>query len=61
MIVAVRAVGVVTMTVDDVVDVVFVLHRFVAARRAVDVLGIVTFADMGGAGFGAHALSYGPE
>jgi len=60
-IVAVRAVGVMTVAVDDVVDVIFVLHRFVAARRAVDVLGVVTFANMGGAGFGAHALSYGPE
>ena len=50
-----------TMTVDDVVDVIGVFHRFVAARGTMDVLRIVTFANMGDAGFGAHAISYGPE
>ena len=47
------------MTVDDVVDVIVVLHGFVTAARTVDVLRIVTFANMGGAG--AHVPSYGPR
>jgi hypothetical protein len=52
------AVNVVAMIVDDVVDVIVVLHRAVAAIFAVDVLRIVTFANMGGAG-SVHASSYG--
>ncbi len=46
MIVAVTFVDVMTMTLDDVVDVVAVLHRGVTALRTVDVLRIVTFANM---------------
>ena len=60
MIVAVVAVGMMTMAVDDVVDVAVVLDGFVAAARTVDVLRIVTFANVGNAGFRAHAHSYGP-
>jgi len=45
-IVAVRAVDVMAVTIDDVVDVTVVLHRVVAAARTVDVLRIVTFANM---------------
>ena len=58
MVVAVIAVNVVAVAVHDVVDVVVVLHRLMTALRAVDVLRIVTFADMVA---GAHALSYGPR
>jgi hypothetical protein len=47
------------MTVDDVVDVVVVLDRLVTTFRAVDVLRIVTFADVI-AGGGAHVGIYGP-
>ena len=46
MIVAVTFVGVMTVAFDDVVDVIVVLHRNVSALRAVDVLRIVTFANM---------------
>ena len=60
MIVAMTGVRVMTMTFDHVVDVVAVLHGLVAAGRAVDVLRIMTFANMGNAGFRAHALSYEP-
>ncbi len=45
-IVAVAVVDVMAMAFDDVVDVVAMLHRFVTALRAVDVLRIVTFANM---------------
>ena len=55
------AVNVVAMTPihidDDIVDVIVVFYRRVSAVFAVDVLRIVTFANMGGAG--AHASSYG--
>jgi len=47
------AVGMVAMTLDDVIDMLLVLHRRVTAAWPVDVLGIVTFANVGGAG-GAH-------
>ena len=60
MIVAVRAVDVMAMTVDDVVDVAVVLDRVVAALRAVDVLRIVTFAIVT-AVVRAHVSFYGPE
>ncbi len=46
MIVAVTRVDVVTVTVDDVVDVIVVLHRDVSAVRTVGVLRVVTFANM---------------
>jgi len=59
-IVAVRAVDVMAMTVDDVVDVAVVLDRVVAALRAVDVLRIVTFAIVT-AVVRAHVSFYGPE
>jgi hypothetical protein len=45
-IVAVAFVNVVAVTLDDVVDVIAVLHGRVAALRTVDVLRIVTFANM---------------
>lgn len=60
MIVAVTFVGVVTMTVDDVVDVVLVLDRFVTTFHTMNVLGIVTFTDVV-AGGGAHVPFYGPR
>jgi hypothetical protein len=59
-VVAVAFVDVVAMAVDHVVDVTVVLHGGVTAARTVDVLRIVTFANMGDAGLGAHAYSYGP-
>ena len=59
MIVAVRAVDVMAMAVDDVVDVTVVLHRVVPAARAVDVLRIVTLANVTAGGV-AHTLLYGP-
>src|SRR5262245_25431466 len=52
-IVAVALVNVVAMTVDDVIDVVVVLHRAMTAARTVGVLRIVTFTDMLTGG-GAH-------
>ena len=69
MIVAVRAVDVMAMAVaggagahveDDVVDVTVVLYRVVAALGAVDVLRIVTLANVI-AILRAHASLYGPE
>jgi hypothetical protein len=57
-IVAVVVVGVMTVTLDDVVDVVIVLDRGMTARGAMDVAGVVTFANVGNAGCGAHVLSY---
>lgn len=60
MIVAVPVVSVMPVVVDDVIDVIVVLHRVVAAARAVDVLRIVTFANVI-AVFRAHASLYGPE
>jgi len=59
-IVAVRAVDVMAVTIDDVVDVTVVLHRVVAAAQTVDVLRIVTFAIVT-AVVRAHASFYGPE
>ena len=59
MIVAVTFVDVVAVTVDDVVDVVVVLDRFMTTFRAMNVLGIVTFTDVV-AGGGAHVPFYGP-
>jgi hypothetical protein len=58
-IVAVTFVDVMAMAVDDVVDVVLVLDRFVPTFRAMNVLGIVTFTDVV-AGGGAHVSFYGP-
>lgn len=46
MIVAVTVVDVMTMTLDDVVDVIAVLHRRVTALRTVDVIRVVTLANM---------------
>ncbi len=60
MIVAVRAVNVMAVAVHDVVDVIVVLHRVVAAARAVDVLRIVTLANVI-AVLRAHVSLYGPE
>lgn len=60
MIVAVPVVNVVAMPVDDVVDVTVVLDRVVAAARAVDVLRIVTLANVI-AILRAHVSLYGPE
>ena len=60
MIVAVRAVDVMAMTIDDVIDVPVVLHRRVAAVGAVDVLRIVTLANVI-AVLRAHVSLYGPE
>jgi len=59
-IVAVRAVDVMAVTLDDVVDVPVVLHRDVSAVRTVDVLRIVTLANVI-AILRAHASLYGPE
>ncbi len=44
--VAVAIVDVMAMAFDDVVDVIAVLHRVVTALRTVDVLRVVTFANM---------------
>ncbi len=52
------AVGVMAMAFDDVVDVILVLDRGMTAARTMDVLLIVTFANVGGAG-SAHVSSYG--
>jgi len=59
-IVAVAVVNVMTMTVDDVIDVVVVLHAAMTAARTVGVLRIVTFANMLTVG-GAHISVYGPR
>lgn len=59
MIVAVILVDVVAVPVDDVVDVIAVLHGLVAALRTVDVLRIVTLANVTAGGV-AHTLFYGP-
>ncbi len=59
MIVAVTLMDVVAVPVDDVVDVVTVLHRRVSAFRTVDVLRIVTLANVTAGGV-AHTLFYGP-
>jgi hypothetical protein len=45
------------VVVDYVVDVIAMFHRGVTTVRAMDVLRIVTFADVGNAG-GAHVLYY---
>ena len=58
-VVAVIAVRVVAVTFDDVIDVIAVHDRPVTALRAVDVLRIVTFADVI-AVLRAHASMYGP-
>lgn len=60
MIVAVRAVDVMAVTIDDVVDVPVVLNGLVAAARTVRVLRIVTLTNVV-AVFRAHASFYGPE
>jgi hypothetical protein len=59
-IVAVPGVDVMAMAVDDVVDVAVVLERLVPALRTVDVLRIVTLANVI-AVLRAHASLYGPE
>jgi hypothetical protein len=58
-IVAVRAVDMMAMTIDDVIDVPVVFDRVVPALRAVDVLRVVTFAIVT-AVVRAHASFYGP-
>jgi hypothetical protein len=58
-IVAVTGVDVVAMAVDDVVDVTVVLHRVVPTFRTVDVLRIVTLANVI-AVLRAHVSFYGP-
>ena len=60
MIVAVRAVDVMAVTIDDVVDVTVVLNRLVPAARPVRVLRIVTLTNVV-AVFRAHVSFYGPE
>jgi hypothetical protein len=60
-VVAVIDVAVMAVTFDDVVDVTVVLDGLVTALRTMDVLRIVTFANVGNAGCGAHAHSYGPR
>jgi hypothetical protein len=59
-IVAVAGVNVMTMAVDDVIDVTVVFDRLVPALRTVDVLRIVTLANVI-AVLRAHASLYGPE
>jgi len=59
-IVAVRAVDVMAMTFHDVVEVTVVFDRVVAALRTVDVLRIVTLANVI-AVLRAHDSFYGPE
>lgn len=59
MIVAVTLMNVVAVPVDDVVEVIAVLHGRVTAARTVDVLRIVAFADMGSVE--AHTLFYVPR
>ena len=60
MIVAVPAMNVMAMAVDDVIDMTVVLHRVVPTLRTVDVLRIVTVANVI-AVLRAHASFYGPE
>ena len=60
MIVAMRAVNVMAVTFDDVVDVPVVLHGLVSAARTMNVLRIVTLTNMI-AVLRAHASFYGPE
>jgi hypothetical protein len=59
-IVAVRAVDVMAVVIDDIIDVPVVLDGLVAAARTVDVLRIVTLTIVV-AVFRAHASFYGPE
>jgi hypothetical protein len=56
-VVAVTLVDVMAVPVDHIVDVAIMLHRWVAAARAVDVVGVVAFAVVG-AGGGGHGVLY---
>ena len=60
MIVAVRAVDVMAVSIDDVVDVPVVLNGLVPAARTVNVLRVVTLTNVV-AVLRAHASFYGPE
>jgi hypothetical protein len=60
-VVAVAFVHVVPVAIDDIIHVVVVADRLVAAARPVDVLGIMTFADVGDTGGLAHAHGYAPK